>query len=53
MSDAENADALKQAMMKPEDQRTDADWELLANALESDKGQVEEAAKEAGTTLAE
>jgi hypothetical protein len=53
MSDAGSVDALKQAMMKPEDQRTDADWELLANALESDKDQVEEAAKEAGTKLAE
>ncbi len=53
MSDAGNVDALKEAIMKPEDQRTDADWELLASALESDKSQVQEAAHEAGADLAE
>jgi hypothetical protein len=53
MSDAGNADALQQAIMKPEDDRTEADWELLANALESDKSQVEQAAQAAGTQIAE
>jgi len=52
-SDTGAADALKQAMMKPEDERTDADWELLANALESDKTHLAEVAHDAGTDLAD
>lgn len=53
MADTGDVDALKAAIMKPEDERTDADWELLANALESEKSNVVEAAHEAGTELAE
>jgi hypothetical protein len=53
MSDAGNDDALKQAMMKPEDQRTDADWELLANAFESDESHLEEVAHEVGAEVQE
>jgi hypothetical protein len=52
-TDAGNDDALKQAILKPEDERTDADWELLASALESDKGHLVEIAHDSGTDLAE
>ena len=53
MSDIGNDEALKQAIAKAEDERTDADWELLASALESDKGHLTEVAHDAGTDLAE
>lgn len=46
-------EALKQAMEKPEDERTDADWELLAKALESDGGHVAAVAHEVGSDLVE
>jgi hypothetical protein len=46
-------EALKQAMEKPEDERTDADWELLAKALEADEGHVAAVAHEVGTDLVE
>jgi hypothetical protein len=53
MSDISNDEALKQAIAKPEDERTDADWELLASALEADKGHLTEVAHEAGADLTE
>jgi hypothetical protein len=53
MSDTGNDDALKQAMMKPEDQRTDADWALLADAFEADESHVAEVAHEVGTDVTE
>lgn len=49
---AEDA-ALKAAIEKDEDQRTEEDWELLAKALESDKGHLEEEAHQVGKDLAE
>jgi hypothetical protein len=53
MSDNANDEALKRAIEKPEDERTDEDWDLLANALESDKGHLADAAHETGHDLAE
>ena len=53
MSDNADDAALKAAIEKPEDERTDADWELLANALESDKGHLADAAHESGHDIAE
>lgn len=51
--ESEEDQALKQAMEKPEDERTDADWELLAKALESDAGHVAAVAHEVGTDVVE
>jgi hypothetical protein len=53
MSDSAADAALKAAIDKPEDERSDADWELLANAFESDKSHLAEAAHETGHDLAE
>jgi hypothetical protein len=53
MSDIGNDEALKQAIAKPEDERTDADWDLLATALESDKSHLGEIAHEASADLEE
>lgn len=53
MSENEQDEALKLAIAKPEDERTDADWELLASALESDKSHLTEVAHEAGSDVAE
>jgi hypothetical protein len=46
-------EALKQAIEKDEEDRTDADWELLANALETDKSHLEAVADEEGKHLEE
>lgn len=46
-------EAIKAALAKPEEERTDADWELLATAFESEHDHLAQVAHDAGADLQE